>query len=293
TKVPVRLHTVGGMPLTEVRGIKLRVLKFTEKLTYACAHKIYPNSVGMKDFILENKFTSPSKLKVIGNGSSNGVDTNFYQPNYPGAAGESAELRANLGFSEGDFVFLFLGRLAREKGIKELLAAFQQLVKKNPTARLLLVGTLETENGAISDEDLQTIKSSHNTVFPGRTDNVRAFLRMADCFVFPTYREGFPNALLQAGSMGMPIIATNINGCNEIVDHGVSGLLIAPKEERQLYEAMEKMITDAAARQRFSEEIRKTIVQKFTQDVVWNGLLQEYEYFTSKLSASNRKHNRT
>lgn len=279
TNVPIRLHTVGGMPLTEIKGFKLKVLKFTEKLTYRFANKIYPNSVGLKDFILESNFTTAAKLKVIGNGSSNGVDANFYISDYEGWEEESSNLNKDLGISEADFVFLFLGRLAREKGIHELLIAFTKLKSTNSNIKLLLVGTLEIENGSISDEDIKIIENSPDIIFPGRTDNVRAYLKLGNCFVLPTYREGFPNALLQAGAMSMPIIATDINGCNEIVDDGISGFLIPPKDEKALYDKMEEILINKPQSAKFSHNIRKTIENKFKQTVVWDAILSEYNSF--------------
>lgn len=279
TNVPLRLHTVGGMPLTEIDGFKLKILKFTEKLTYKFAHKIFPNSVGLKDFILESNFTTTAKLKVIGNGSSNGVDANFYKSDYKGWEEESSNLKKDLGISETDFVFLFLGRLAREKGIHELLLAFKKLKSTNPNIKLLLVGTLEIENGSISEQDLKIIENSADIIYPGRTDNVRAYLKLTDCFVLPTYREGFPNALLQAGAMSMPIIATDINGCNEIVEDGVSGFLIPTKDENALHDKMEKILLNETIRATFSLNIRKTVVNKFKQMVVWDAILSEYKSF--------------
>jgi glycosyltransferase involved in cell wall biosynthesis len=279
TNVPVRLHTVGGLPLTEIDGFKLKVLKFTEKLTYRFAHKIYPNSVGLRDFIIRNNFTTVAKLQVIGNGSSNGVDANFYKSNYEGWQVESSNLKRKLGISETDFVFLFLGRLAKEKGIHELLLAFIHLKNTNRKIKLLLVGTLEIENGSISDEDIKIIEKNSDIIYPGRTDNVRAFLRIGDCFVFPTYREGFPNALLQAGAMSLPIIATDINGCNEIIEDGLSGYLIAIKDEKSLYDKMNFILSNEEMRAVFAYNIRATLESKFKQSVIWESLLEEYKSF--------------
>lgn len=280
TNVPVRLHTVGGMPLMGESGIKLVLLKFIEKLTYSCAHKIYPNSKGLAEFIMKNKFTTVSKLKVIGDGSSNGIDTEYYNRNYDGAEQETSSLKNKLGILKNDFVFMFLGRLAKEKGINELLAAFNKLCITNQNLKLLLVGPLEEENGSISMEDLQKIKTSSTIIYPGRTDNVRGYLRLADCFVLPTYREGFPNALLQAGAMSLPLIATNINGCNEIIENEVSGYLIPIKDENALYDKMKIILLDEKRREVFAYNIRNTTEIKFKQNVIWDLLLQEYNNFT-------------
>ncbi|WP_338647708.1 glycosyltransferase family 4 protein [Flavobacterium sp. KS-LB2] len=277
TRIPVRLHTLGGMPLMELTGKKKKILEFTEKLTYKCAHKIYPNSKGLMDFILEYKFTTLDKVKVLGHGSSNGVDTAFFTRDYSGAEIETEALKDELGIKKTDFVFFFLGRLAKDKGIVELVAAFKKL--NNPNLKLLLVGILETENSSLSSDTIETIQDDASIIFPGRTDNVRAYLRLADVFVFPSYREGFPNVLLQAGSMGLPVIATNINGCNEIITNGETGILIPVKDENVLAEKMTLLLENEALRQQFSHKIRKRVEEKFTHSIIWEAVLQEYDTY--------------
>src|SRR5690554_1025228 len=121
--VPIRLHTVAGMPLMESAGLKRKILNFVERFTYACATKVYPNSRGLYDFILKEGFTSPQKLHVIGTGSSNGIDTSFYAKEQV-AADQLLRLRSELNISEDDFVFIFVGRLVTDKGINELIEAF-------------------------------------------------------------------------------------------------------------------------------------------------------------------------
>ena len=128
--VPHRLHTVAGLPLMEARGSKRRILDFVEKLTYRAATKVYPNSKGLHDFILKNKFTRDSKLKLIANGSSNGIDTSFFAPEQISEQ-EKKELKKALGIEEQDFVFVFVGRLVGDKGINELVSAFSELTTHN------------------------------------------------------------------------------------------------------------------------------------------------------------------
>jgi len=281
-KVPVRLHTVGGMPLMGVKGKKLKILEFTEKLTYKHAHRIFPNSFGLKDFILQNEFTSSQKVKVLGNGSSNGVDTNFFKKDYLGAKKETHSLRQKLGIKNSDFVFMFLGRLAKDKGMIELVSAFNKLSKKDPNLKLLLVGPLEQENSSLPEDILNVIKNTEAIIYPGRTDNVRGFLRLADVFVFPSYREGFPNALLQAGAMGIPLIATNINGCNEIVKNNKTGFLIPVQDEEALLDKMKFLYENPETRLKFAVDIRKSIEDRFKQSVIWEALLKEYNFFLKK-----------
>jgi glycosyltransferase involved in cell wall biosynthesis len=279
TNVPLRLHTVGGMPLMGVTGKRLKILRFMEKLTYKYAHKIYPNSVGLKDFILQNKFTTLDKIKVLGNGSSNGVDTSFYNKDYPNAEVEALNLKQRLGIETSDFIFMFLGRLAKDKGIIELVSAFNKLSGNNPNLKLLLVGPLEEENGSLPKETLQIIKNTKAIIYPGRTDNVRAFLKLADVFVLPSFREGFPNALLQAGAMSLPLIATNINGSNEIIEDNKTGFLVPIQDEKSLLHKMKFLYENSETRINFGDKIRETIEEKFKQSIIWEELLNEYKFY--------------
>ncbi len=282
TRVPARLHTLGGMPLMEVQGTKRKILEFTEKLTYKCAHKVYPNSKGLKDFILDNKFTSTNKVKVFGNGSSNGIDVEFYKKDYVGSEQEIQGLKLELGIEPNDFVYMFLGRLAKDKGIVELINAFEKVKVSKPEAKLLLVGPMEAENSSLSEETRNIILNSPSIIYPGRTDNVRAFLNLADVFVFPSYREGFPNVLLQAGAMELPIIATNINGCNEIIIDGETGLLVPMKDENALCEKMNIFYSNEELRRSASLNVRRSTEEKFAQKLIWEEIKNEYDFYTKK-----------
>lgn len=281
TNVPVRIHTVGGMPLMEVKGLKRKILILLERITYKCALVVMPNSNGLKDFILKESLTKKDKIKVIGNGSSNGIDTDFYSQIFFDSERKSIELKMKLNIKQNDFTFLYIGRLANDKGITELVNAFLKLTNKKSNVKLLLVGPLEMENSLLSKEVYEIITQHTQIIYPGRTDDVRLFLKIADCFVFPSYREGFPNALLQAASMGLPIIATDINGCNEIIEHNQSGLLVEVKNVDALYKSMLNIMEDKELRSFFSVKIRENTVEKFNQKHYWNLMLQQYDSFLS------------
>lgn len=289
TGVPVRLHTVGGMPLMESKGMKLKLLVQAEKLTYKLANKIYPNSRGLAEYIIDHKFAKPGKVKVIGNGSSNGIDLAYYQRDFTGAAEKATALRESLGYSDSDFIFCFIGRLAKEKGIEELLDAFVKLKQELPDSniKLLLIGTLEQVNGPISKEAVKLIEKSEDIKFPGRTDDVRLHLRMIDTLILPTYREGFPNILLQAGAMGVPVIATDINGCNEIIDDNKNGLLVKPKDPHDLYLKMKTLYQEEQLRMNFGKALREKAEKYFGNTIIWDGIKAEYDYWTNLTNKNN------
>ena len=275
--VPIRLHTVAGMPLVETSGVKRKLLNFIEKLTYSCATKVYPNSFGLQKIILDNDFCSSSKLKVIGHGSSNGINTSHFKPTI--LIDEHLNFRKNQGIAQDDVVFTFVGRLCVEKGIGELVEAFRNLVKENPSRslKLLLVGPLEKENGALSEHVITQINTTREILAVGRHDDIRPYLKISDIFVFPSYREGFPNVVLQAGAMGLPCIVSNINGNNEIITENHNGLIVAVRDKEGLFSAMQNLLIDKEKRQALAQRSRETVLSRYRQEYVWDEILKEYQ----------------
>lgn len=271
--VPVRLHTVAGMPLMEARGIKRKLLDVVEKLTYRCATKVYPNSRGLYDFILAHGYTSKEKLEVIANGSSNGIDTQYFDSVLFSEV-QKQELKQSLLLQPNDFVYIFVGRLVGDKGINELISAFSQL--ETPNSKLLLVGPFETELDPLQPETLKVIETHPNIISVGYQSDVRPYFAVSDCLVFPSYREGFPNVVMQAGAMGLPSIVTDINGCNEIIVEGENGTIIPVKNVATLVDAMQKMIYDTSYYHHLRQNARPMIQSRYEQRVVWEALLEEY-----------------
>lgn len=274
--VPNRLHTIAGLPLLEVMGKKRTLLNMVEKATYSCATMIYPNSFGLTEIIREHKFTKPSKLKVIANGSSNGIDTSFFDPSLHSEK-EKKSLKKDLGIQDSDFVFVFVGRLVKDKGINELTSAFRKLNTQYKNAKLLLVGDYEKELDPLLAETEQEINTNPNVISVGWQKDVRPYFAISDILAFPSYREGFPNVVMQSGAMGLPSIVTDINGCNEIIKESLNGLIIPPKNSEKLLNAMQKVIVDPEFVKKMASNSRSTIQTSYEQSVVWNGLLEEYK----------------
>ena len=278
--VPYRLHTVAGLPLMEATGIKRKILNFVEKLTYSSATRVYPNSKGLYDFILQNNFTQSNKLKIIANGSSNGIDTAFFSPDQVSET-ERVTLREKLNIQPDDFVFVFVGRIVSDKGINELIKAFSQLqtTENNELTgiKLLLVGGLESDLDPLNPETLAEINQNKDIISVGFQQDVRPFFAISDALAFPSYREGFPNVVMQAGAMGLPSIVSDINGCNEIIVEGENGLIIPPKNVEKLKEKMLTLAKDKNLYTKLKKNSRRMIENRYEQSVVWNALLEEYE----------------
>ena len=284
--VPHRLHTVAGLPLLERAGPKRKLLNHIEKLTYRLATKVYPNSFQLQKIIVQARFCVPEKMKVIGQGSSNGIDTDHFSPTKISVAKQD-ELRAQLGLSKDDFVFIFVGRLVKDKGINELITAFKNLqsviarendeATLNPkhrtpcTPKLLLVGPLEQHLDPLCSETLREIENNPDIFSVGFQEEVRPYIALSSALVFPSYREGFPNVVLQSLAMELPAIVTDINGCNEIITHQQNGLIVQVKDTKALEQAMEQLIINPAQYQRLKNTARESIAP-YEQQKVWNAL---------------------
>ncbi len=271
-----RLHTVAGLPLLEARGARRMLLDAVEKVTYACATRVYPNSSGLRDIILKNRYASASKVKVLGNGSSNGIDTAHFSVDCF-SANQLDAIKSEHQINPGDFVFVFVGRLVGDKGVNELMAAFERLLQRHAQVKLLLVGDYEADLDPLLPETLRRIQNLPNVIATGFRQDVRPFLAVSDALVLPTYREGFPNVVLQAGAMGLPSIVTDINGCNEIISHEINGIIIPVKDEMAIFKAMEQLLENPSQYASMKSVARAQIVSRFEQSVVWQAILDEYQ----------------
>jgi len=276
-RVPHRLHTIAGLPLLEATGKKRLLLDTVEKITYRCATGIYPNSFGLKDIIIQNKFTTANKLKVIGNGSSNGVDTDLYDPALFDTKMKE-DLRTELGINPTDFVFIFVGRLVSDKGINELARAFERISSAFGNTKLLLVGSPEADLDPLLPETETILEKNKNIIAVGSKSNVRPYYAIADMLTFPSYREGFPNVVMEAGAMGLPSIVSDINGCNEIIIENENGYIVPVKNSDMLYQSMKMAILAFAKGESLQKElIRELIISRYSRPVVWKEILKEYQ----------------
>lgn len=275
TGVPHRLHTVAGMPLTVATGIKKELLKSMERLTYACATKVYPNSYGLEKIILQEKFAKSTKLKVMANGSSNGIDTSQFDPTLVSEE-IKLEMRKQLGIQKDDFVFLFVGRLVKDKGINELVEAFVNIRTQNSNTHLVLVGNMERELDPLLPETENQINHQLNIHAVGYQTNVIDYFAMADVLTFPSYREGFPNVVMQAASMQLNCIVSDINGCNEIIKNGDNGWIIPTKNVEKLSEKMQWCLMNQKESRKMGWKSREIMIQNYERSYVWDKILEEY-----------------
>ena len=272
--VPIRMHTVAGMPLESRTGLKRKLLLFAEKLTYKFATKVYANSYGIEKFILENKLINRSKLSIIKKGSSNGIDSEYFSRN-PMLESKANQIRKQLDISPYTFVFGFIGRLVKDKGINELISSFSKLSKVE-NVHLILVGKYENELDPLSEKSNRLISDLPNISFVGYQLDVRPYFMSFDAFVFPSYREGLPNVLLQAAALGIAILASDCTGNTDIVEHQENGILFNTADEESLSKAMLDVITDPE-RESYTINARRSIELNYTREGVWEDLYAEYQ----------------
>lgn len=275
TRVPVRMHTFTGLVFPTATGWKQRLLMCTDRLTCACATHVNPEGAGVKRDLMTYGITK-KPLQIIGNGSICGVDMTYFDRT------EAVRKQAAAYREEGCFTFCFVGRIVRDKGINELVSAFVRLHEKYPQARLLLVGRFEKKLDPVLPETEKAIQEYPAIRFMGFQPDVRPFLVASDALVLPSYREGFPNVVLQAGAMGLPSIVTDINGSNEIILPNENGVIIPSKDEEALYRAMENFLLHPEEVQRMAEKARSMIASRYDRKVMWEALLKEYQFLLDK-----------
>ncbi|WP_288883513.1 glycosyltransferase family 4 protein [Pedobacter panaciterrae] len=275
TGVPHRLHTVAGLPLTVATGAKRILLNFIERLTYACATNVYPNSYGLEKIILEHKFTTTTKLKVIGKGSSNGIDTAHFDPSLISSEMRTA-LRKELGIAADDLIFLFVGRVVTDKGINELVESFTIVNNKYPKSHLVIVGEYEKNLDPLKPITEKVIEEHTNIHAVGYTSKVIDYFAFADVLTFPSYREGFPNVVMQSAAMQLNAIVSDINGCNEIIKNGDNGWIVPVKDTASLQSRMEWCLKNKKQSIEMGLKSRMVMQSDYERRFVWMEILKEY-----------------
>ena len=261
--VPVRVHTFTGLVWPTATGLKRRILMATDWLTCACATHVIPEGEGVKNDLLSHHITR-KPIKVLGYGNIRGIDLDRYNP-------EGFNKEPHDGFT-----FVFVGRIVRDKGINELVAAFDRLHKEHTDTRLVLIGPNEDDLDPVLPSTQERINRGDGIESLGRQSDVRPYYAKADALVFPSYREGFPNVVIEAGAMGLPSIVTDINGSREIIIDGQNGVIVPPRDADALYEAMKRFVTMPDVVQKLAANARPLIASRFEQGYVRQCL---YDYY--------------
>lgn len=271
-RVPVRVHTFTGLIFPTATGLKQQLLIWVDRLICACATHIVPEGQGVKQDLQCYRITS-KPLQVIGYGNIAGVDTGYFNPEDTKVRAAAQALQTRLALDPDSIIFCFVGRLNQDKGISELFHAFAALPAQ---AHLLLVGSMDSS--APIPNALQTALAGHPRVHGlGFMDDIRPALSLTNVLVLPSYREGFPNVVLQAGAMGLPVIATDINGCNEVVEPGFNGWLVPVGDVHALRQTMQVAIeTPESERFSMGQRARERIKTRFERNEHWQRMEKFY-----------------
>lgn len=279
THVPVRVHTFTGLVFPTSKGLQRKLLMLTDSITCRCATHVIPEGEGVKRDLLDYGITK-KPLRVLGFGNVMGVDMNYFSRR------QEVMERARQLRDDSCFTFLFVGRIVRAKGINELCKAFNQLSRENKSVRLLLVGPREDKLDPVSEDSLRMIESNPAITYVGEVlgEDLLSYYAAADCFVFPSYREGFPNTVLEAGAMGLPSIVTDINGSREIIVENENGYIIPPQDSDALLAAMCRMMSDSRRCTYMASHARNMIGCRFEQGFVRQCLFDFYDVIMPEAS---------
>jgi glycosyltransferase involved in cell wall biosynthesis len=275
TRVPCRVYTLRGLRLETAKGIKRTVLTTAEKVACFTAHRVVCVSPSLRERAITLKLVARSKTTLLGAGSSNGVNANRFNPTLEKVA-YAASLRQNLGIRPDQPVIGFAGRLTRDKGLPELVTAFQSIRKVTPAAVLLLVGDYE-EGDPVPDEIRQIIESDPAIHRINFTSQLELYYLVMNVFVLPTYREGFPNTILEAQAAGLPVVTTIATGAIDAIEDGVTGVLTQVGDAHKLAESILLLLPDPTKMQRMGRLGRERVLHEFQNEIVWNALASFYK----------------
>lgn len=283
-RVPVRVHTFTGLLFPTAKGLKRRLLTLTDRITCACATHIIAEGQGVKADLLSYGITR-RPVTVLGHGNVRGVDLDHYTPT-PQLTAQATSLRQQLGINPDDKVLVFVGRFVGDKGLRELLQALPTVRTSVPArVHLIMVGDTDGSRDDIPASQLTSQPDIH--LSDGWVKDVRPWLLAADILGFPSYREGFPNVVLEAGAMGLPSVVTDINGSREIITDGINGLIVPPATVTPLAEAITRLLTlPEEARDKMSRNARLNIERHYSRPYVWQCLK---DYYSNLKALSNNQ----
>ncbi|MDO8316200.1 MAG: glycosyltransferase family 4 protein, partial [Flavobacterium sp.] len=270
-KIPVRIYYIHGLRYQGTKGFKRTLLMFMEKISCYFATDIFAVSHGVKFMLLEDQITQRN-VTIIGSGSANGIDVVHFSSQNP----TIPDLKSKYNIVETDFVFGFVGRLVRDKGIHELIETFVKINVAQKNTKLVLVGDFEDALDPLDNDIKQIIVAHPNIIFTGFQSDIRPFLKMMNVFVFPSYREGFGVSLMEAAAMDVPAIASDIIGCNEIIKDGYNGILVPAKSLIHLENAMKLVLRNPAILNEMALVSRQFVIDKYERNKLWDKILKSY-----------------
>jgi glycosyltransferase involved in cell wall biosynthesis len=266
-RVPRRIYVLRGLRYETATGNARVLFCWLERLVCACSHTVVCVSPSLRNTAVADRLASPEKLVVLGSGSSNGVNVERFGRT-PGSVGAAKALHEKLGIRDNAFVIGFAGRLTRDKGIVELVEAFEQLRNRHQNVHLVVGGEIEAPC-LLPDSVLMKLESGERIHSLGFLEDPVVFYSAIQVLVLPTYREGFPNVVLEAASASVPTVTTRATGAIDSVVDGVTGLLCEVGDSASLEHSLERIVSNPEECAIMGERARERVILEFTNERVW------------------------
>lgn len=274
THRPVRIYMCHGLRYQTTNGSLRHILMFMEKLSCKCATNVICVSEGVKKQLIEDHLCQASKAKVIRYGTAGGIDINYFSRD---SIKNEINIRKTFNISDTSFVFCFVGRIVKDKGINELVKAFDKLSKEKKNIYLLLIGAEEKKLDPISKQSRMIIESNDRILALGKQKDVRPFLAASNAFVLPSYREGVGMVILEANALGVPAIASDIIGCRDVIGPGINGELVKPKDDDSLYKKMKQWEENQEIVEEMARNCREYVCSRYSSNDVASAYYKEYK----------------
>jgi glycosyltransferase involved in cell wall biosynthesis len=276
-RVRFRIYTLRGLRLETKKGLSRFLLMTTERIASVCAHRVVCVSESLRQVYVRLQLSPESKTIVLSSGSSNGVDASRFLQ-YEDSDRRKQEQRFLVRIPLSAPVIGFVGRLTRDKGVIDLLQIFEILVRKIPDLRLLIVGDFE-KGDPVDDEAVDKIRNHPRIVFQGSVQDTAPYYTAMDLLAFPSYREGFPNVVLEAGACAIPAVGYAVTGTVDAIQDGVTGTLVRPRDIRGFADAVLNYLENNTLRIAHGQAARQRVCQHFLRESIWNAWYREYESF--------------
>jgi glycosyltransferase involved in cell wall biosynthesis len=274
-RVPCRVYTLRGLRFETAKGLRKMILTITERIACFSAHRVVCVSASLRERVIASRLVARSKTVLLGDGSSNGVDASRFDPT-PERLASAAILRHNLGIRPDQPIIGFAGRITRDKGIGELVTAYQLIRKELKEAVLLLIGDFEGVVDPVPDETRDAVKQHLGICHVRFTPQIEQYYPVMNVFVLPTHREGFPNTVLEAQAAGLAVITTDATGAVDSIEDGVTGLLTPVGDADKLSKAVLLLLSDPVKLQAMGRLGRERVLRQFRNETVWGEMVSLY-----------------
>ena len=274
-RVPIRIHTFTGQAWANLSGFKRWICIKMDKVIITLNTQVYADSFSQVEFLLEQKvIKNLEDIKVLGDGSLAGVDVQRFSEKEKLFR---EERRVEFNIPNESFVFIYLGRINLEKGVNELIEAFNKLTKENRNAYLILVGPIDIKEPTEKIRIESLIQDSPNIRFYEYTDNPERFLSISDVLCCPSYREGFGTVIIEAAAMGITSIGSDVVGLKDSIINKETGLLFRSGDSEDLREKMQLLMDNHELRRSLNDNAKKNALNRFSSSRLSNLVIDEYK----------------